>query len=590
MQSTLAFKLRRIRMLPGRTIVVLDPSWLVVLPAGLWALVTLYIPIMSGSLSLAETWAVAAFILLLVAVSLFTHLLVHFYAARALGIELPQRVSLLLFGDSAQAWPATGSAGREALVALLAMFTNILLAGLSFLVWNAQLNLVFNLGMLFASFFNLWVALINLIPGFPFDGGRLVRAVFSGRVENPQTPSRLGVRLGLVTALAAFLWGLILLAQRVRFSGQTSAITIAFAVLILEGLRAQPAWLGEAPVLKSQHAPRRLIHLLIAALLVIVMAALASSLLLTNDGLEAPGLALPVEPMVVVPVAHRYPQSGSFILTSVIPQAPITAGEWLIGKLSPAVKIVPPATIVPNSLTPQEVARQGFQMLDQSESTAIVVGLQQAGYQAAMVGKGVQVVSIESDSRAQGLLQPGDVIVSFNGKPIRTTNDLIEQVQSQEPNATVQLQVDRLQRKMDLKVPLMPPSAPGNPPQIGIAIQSAGSEVSLPFPVEIVPQKIVGGPSAGLMFALTVYNAVTPSDLTGGRKIAGTGTINLDGSVGPIGGVEQKVVAAELAGAAYFLAPPQNYAAARAIARHIQVVKIATIAQAIEFLRSLPAQ
>jgi PDZ domain-containing protein len=119
-----------------------------------------------------------------------------------------------------------------------------------------------------------------------------------------------------------------------------------------------------------------------------------------------------------------------------------------------------------------------------------------------------------------------------------------------------------------------------------LTIAPAGFDYTLPFPVRIVPQKIVGGPSAGLMFALTVYDLVSPGDLTGGRKIAGTGTISLDGTVGPIGGVERKVVAAELAGAEYFLSPPENYAAALAAARDIQVVRVATAEEAIAFLRS----
>jgi PDZ domain-containing protein len=124
---------------------------------------------------------------------------------------------------------------------------------------------------------------------------------------------------------------------------------------------------------------------------------------------------------------------------------------------------------------------------------------------------------------------------------------------------------------------------------LGITIQPAGFDVQLPFPVKIVPQKIVGGPSAGLMFTLTVDNMVSPEDLTDGKKIAGTGTINMDGSVGPIGGVEQKVAAAEAAGAEYFLSPVENYENARSVARHIQVVKIATAEQAVEFLHSLSA-
>jgi PDZ domain-containing protein len=590
MQSTLVFNLKRIRILLWGTIVVLDSSWLVALPLGLWVLVSLYVPILGGNLNLVETWAVALFVVLLVALSLFFHMLAHLYVARALGARRPQNISLLVFGDTAQSWPIGRSAWRESWDALAPLPVHLLLAGLFFLIWNAQWNPLFNLGTLFACFFNLWLAVINLIPGFPFDGGRLVRAIFSGWVKDPQTPARLSARLGYLTAAATLLWGIFLLAQRVRFSWQTGAVTIAFAFLVVIGLKAQPPWQGQQSSPDARIGPPRFLRALLAGLILVACFGVPSSLLLTNNGMEAPGLALSTDPMIEVPASHRYPQAGSFILTTVIPQAPITAGEWLLGQLTPAVKIVPPATIVPDSLTPQEVAQQGFQMLDESESTAIVVGLQQAGFNAAMVGKGARVLSIEADSQAQGLLRSGDVIVALNGKTIHTTNDLIDQLQGQKSNAIVQLQVDRSGQKMDLKIPLMPPSSPGSPPRIGISIASAGSDVSLPFPVKIIPQKIVGGPSAGLMFALTVYNAVTPGDLTGGRKIAGTGTINLDGSVGPIGGVEQKVVAAELAGASYFLSPPENYAAARSVARHIRVIEVASITQAIKFLRSLPPE
>jgi PDZ domain-containing protein len=137
-------------------------------------------------------------------------------------------------------------------------------------------------------------------------------------------------------------------------------------------------------------------------------------------------------------------------------------------------------------------------------------------------------------------------------------------------------------------VPLLPPAEPEQPPRIGILLEDAGFETKLPFPVGINPQKIVGGPSAGLMFTLTVYDMVTAQDLTGGRIIAGTGTINPDGTVGPIGGVQQKVAGAELAGAEYFLAPSENFDDARAVARRIEVVEIANATEAIQFLRSLP--
>jgi PDZ domain-containing secreted protein len=115
-----------------------------------------------------------------------------------------------------------------------------------------------------------------------------------------------------------------------------------------------------------------------------------------------------------------------------------------------------------------------------------------------------------------------------------------------------------------------------------------GNNINMPFPVKIVHQKTDGGPSAGLMFTLGVYDILSQQDLTGGRKIAGTGTIDLNGNVGPVGGVEQKVVAAEHAGAQYFLTSSWNYQSAMVSAKHLKVVKVDTVQEAIDFLKSLP--
>jgi PDZ domain-containing protein len=154
----------------------------------------------------------------------------------------------------------------------------------------------------------------------------------------------------------------------------------------------------------------------------------------------------------------------------------------------------------------------------------------------------------------------------------------------------VKLDIQRGEENLQVSVPLMTPASPNDKPKLGIAIQSAGFDFKPPFPISIETQKINGGPSAGLMFTLTVYNLLSTNDLTGGLKIAGTGTINLDGTVGPIGGVKQKVFAAEGVGAIYFLCPVENYADAISVAKNIKVIKIATVEQAISFLHSLPSK
>ncbi len=368
------------------------------------------------------------------------------------------------------------------------------------------------------------------------------------------------------------------------FSLETAGITFALVLLLLDGLRFRPGLEG-ATSAAGPDAGRRPLRFAAVILLAVIMLAAFASTLMTNNGLDAPGLALSVEPMVSVPPQYRHMHEGTFLLTTVFSHAPILLGEWFLAHVDRAMTVVPPEVVVPRNTTIQEQARQGYQQMNESEATAITVGLRLAGYQVDMIGKGAQVASILPGSRANGILQAGDVITGLNGQPVRTIDDLIRLVKAQSPTSSVQLNVEHDQASLLLTVPLMPPDASSSTPRIGISIQSAGFDFKPPFPVSIDTQKIQGGPSAGLMFTLTVYNTLSTRDLTGGRRIAGTGTISLDGSVGPIGGVKQKVAAAEAAGAVYFLCPVENYADAASVARTIKVIKVANVQEALDFLQ-----
>ncbi len=579
---------RTIKLNTGQTAILLNLSWLIFLPAGLWALINLFLPTFGAFLTPIQTGALALLILALAAVSLVCHVLGHQLVARALGSQPPPGLTLFLFGDAAQAWPQAASDWHEMSIAAAGPAANLLIAALAYLVWNAQIDTALNLSMLFVSGFNLWLVIINLTPAFPFDGGRLLRLLWPDSAGQGYPPA---VSFGYLIATLLTGWGIFLIAQQARFSLETGTTTLLFALLILVGLRIQsasrlaPAAPSDRPVLPVSSL---LVYHLLAGLLVLLLLAVPASLVLTNNGLEAPGLALSVEPMVTVPSQYQHTHSGTFILTSVLTQTSITAGEWFLAQVYPVFKIVPPESLIPANETPQQQSQQDFQMLDQSESTAAVVGLRLAGYPAKEVSKGVLVVAIDPASPARRLLKSGDIITALYGAPVKTTADLIALIRAQPLQATIHLAVEHNRQQIQIAVPLMAPAEPNGPPRIGITIDSAGADISLPFPVKITPQKIVGGPSAGLMFTLTVLNALSPNDLTSGRKIAGTGTINPDGTVGPIGGVEQKVAAAEAAGAEYFLSPADNYPAALSVARHIKVIEIATAQQAVDFLHSLP--
>lgn len=564
-------------------------TWLIVIPGIPWALITYFLPLIGGTLNQTEARLTTPISIVLIAMSLFLHVFAHLWSARWLGIETPSEVPVLIFGDTAQCWPTTGLGWRKVLVAAAGPLANIIIGSLAYLLWYLQINdFVGNIALLTAGF-NAWMLIINLIPGFPLDGALFVRVSLHGLTAR-ERDTRLLRWLGYLIAAALTGWSIFLYLQHARFSLQTSVITLFIVLLLLDGLRFHPT-VEELDVSKpSNNIKVNPWQVAGVSLLVLALSIASVSLLPTNSGLEAPGVSLSIEPMVNIPAQYLHKPSGSFYLVTVISYAPITAGMWALGQVDPAVKIVAPQVVVPKNTTPQEQARQDYKMLDDSETTAIAVGLQLAGYPSTMVGKGVTVISILPDSHANGILQTGDVITGLNGNPVRTTSDLIQLIQAQPPNATVKMDIQRGNEKLQVSVPLMTPASPGDKPQIGIAIGSAGFDFKPPFPISIVTQKIEGGPSAGLMFTLTVYNLLSKEDLTGGRKIAGTGTINLDGTVGPIGGVKQKIFAAEGVGAKYFLCPVDNYADAVSVAKSIKVVKIATVEQAISFLRSLPAK
>jgi Lon-like protease len=565
-----------------------DISWLIVIPAAIWGIAGYYLPLFSEHLTQIQLAVVTLLILVTAGVSLACHILAHLWTAKVMHREIPRKLTLLVFGDVSQSWKQADSSWQEVVIAGAGPLVNLLLAGPTYLLWNAQLDVYLNLVALFLCGFNIWLFVINLVPAFPMDGGRFIRALLQG-LTRPSAITR-GIKyFGLAVVVAVNDWAVFLFAQNSRFSIETGLITFGFAILLLDGLRI-PVLSKEEDIKREINGTSQILQWIVSGIFALILLGASATFMLTNSGLEAPGVALSIESMVNMPVQYRHQHKGTFILTTVISQTPILAGEWAVAKFDPAMVILPPEQVVPKNTTPQEQAKQDYQMLDDSEATAITVGLRMAGYQTQMIGKGARVVSILPGSHANGILNIGDVITGLNGTPIQTTSDLIEQVQAQSASGSVRLDVERGQTQMEVTIPLMTPTSSGDSPKIGISITSGGFDYKPPFPVSIVTQKINGGPSAGLMFTLTVYNMLSKDDLTHGLRIAGTGTINLDGTVGPIGGVQQKVAAAEQVGAVYFLCPVDNYADAVAAAKTIKVIKIATAQQAINFLQSLPSQ
>jgi Lon-like protease len=298
----------------------------------------------------------------------------------------------------------------------------------------------------------------------------------------------------------------------------------------------------------------------------------------------APGDTYEVEPRLHIPSDHRE-LSGRLAFTAVF----AGPGRWLDvvnAWIDPVAEAVPIEQVRPHGMSQRELNEINQRLIGESKSVAAVVALQAAGYDARITGQGALVNDVLVGMPASTALEPGDVIVAVDGQPVQTAVEVIELTRRHEVGDEVRLEITRNGERRGVVVGTVGSPQEPERPVIGAAISTHQFDVVLPFPVEIDTGN-VGGPSAGAIFALGILDAVTEGVLTRGHFVAGTGTIAVDGTVGPIDGAAQKVVAAERDGADLFLAPRQNYEEARRTARTIRVEPIDRLEDAVRVLCQL---
>lgn len=195
---------------------------------------------------------------------------------------------------------------------------------------------------------------------------------------------------------------------------------------------------------------------------------------------------------------------------------------------------------------------------DEVESAVQMVSSQDAAIAAALrelkvkVTPVTEVLSVSSKMPADGKLKVRDEIVAIDGKPVKAPGDILKAVKGTPAGKQLTF---KIKRKGALKTVLLKPTKTDDGPKIGIV---PGPGYDFPFDVSVDIPDSIGGPSAGLMFSLAIYDTLTPNSLTDGEIVAGTGTIDGEGKVGSIGGIQQKIVAAQKSGAQLFMVPPDN--------------------------------
>lgn len=268
-----------------------------------------------------------------------------------------------------------------------------------------------------------------------------------------------------------------------------------------------------------------------------------------------PGSARDTEPLIEVSGTEEYPSDGEVLFTTVRLTTRPNFWHYLWLTLDDDVEILPEEVIL-GDRTAEENREVNLQAMNDSKATAIAVALEELGYEA-IEATGVFVADVVAGTAVDGLLERGDVIVAIDGREILTDVDLVEALRGRVPGVELVLTVEPLGSSEQTDIAVTPGPRDDDPDVafLGVAPQTRlDYTAELPFEIEI-DSGSVGGPSAGLAFTLAVLDQLTPGELTGGDRIAVTGTITPDGRVGPVGGVAQKASAVRDLGITVFIVP-----------------------------------
>ncbi|MFA1818677.1 SepM family pheromone-processing serine protease [Virgibacillus oceani] len=305
-----------------------------------------------------------------------------------------------------------------------------------------------------------------------------------------------------------------------------------------------------------------------------------------------PGAADELNP--VVEVEGAFLSEGEMHLVTVS-GGQATPLQYAWAMFLPHHEIRPLEDVRPDGITDDEYMHAQLQMMESSQQASTVVAYELAGQEINIEYNGVYVVSVMDDMPADGKLQMGDRIIGLDGDEITEADDLINYVQGKEAEETITVEFIREEETLEEIITLEALGELDGQPGIGIQlVTDRGVAVN---PEINFSSGRIGGPSAGLMFSLEIYDQLTEADVTKGYAIAGTGEVDYEGNVYRVGGVDKKVVASDNKGIDIFFAPNENgkvasnyhiaLEKAEEIGTDMEIVPIDTVEEAISYLQDL---
>jgi Lon-like protease len=276
--------------------------------------------------------------------------------------------------------------------------------------------------------------------------------------------------------------------------------------------------------------------------------------------------------------------TGDLLFTTVSLRQPSAVGA-LVALLDADREVVRRQEVIPPGVEEDEYVRVQRQLFEESARVAVAVGARAAGVDVEVSGEGAEVAGVVEGGPADGVLREGDVVEAIDGEPVELSADLAAATSRARAGDVVELAVRREGSLRTVEVEVAHVGELDRP-ALGVAVRTVGLEIDLPLEVEVDGGRI-GGPSAGLMIALSAYDLLGDDDLTDGRVVAGTGTVDLRGRVGSVGGIPQKVQGARDVGAEVFVVGEREADEAReAAGDDLTVVAATTLDDAVAALRT----
>lgn len=304
-----------------------------------------------------------------------------------------------------------------------------------------------------------------------------------------------------------------------------------------------------------------------------------------------PGMAMELD--TVIDVENGTDADGKFMLTTVR-MGKANLITYSIAKMNKYYEIFTLDQIRYENEDDEEYRVRQSYLMESSQENALQVAFERANKHVEVKYNGIFVLGIIDGSPAENILKPGDRIISVDGNKFERSSDFTNYIQSKQEGDAVQLKIIRDGDELTKEITLKMIEQIG---KVGVGISLVEDKEVITEPDVSIDTEDIGGPSAGLMFSLEIYNQLVEEDITKGYLIAGTGTIDPEGKVGPIGGVEQKIVAAHKSGAEIFFAPNENgkkdsdYERAVLTAKDIKtdmvIVPVDTFDDALNYLKSL---